>query len=206
VTSPVPTSPPHLAEWILCQLLDPEDIDAILGDFAEEYHARNGTQANWFYWWQAIQSCLPLLGLQISRQLERSLVMVNKIPPVQNKRSFWVSLVALLPAFLLVTVGLLQSGFGITAPNDALDAVFQRYAVLKLIIHPLVLLGGLGIAVILNVLPAAQLHWSRESQSLSATITLKNNLLHWALIGISLLLLGIILLYSAVENFNIIPR
>ena len=132
--------------------------------------------------------------------------MLEKMPLVQNKRFFWVGLVALLPAFMLVTVGLLQSGFGITAPNDALDVLFQRYAVLRLIVHPLVLLGGLGVAVILNLLPASQLHWSRESQSLSATITLKNNLLHWALMSISLLLLGTILLYSIVENFNIIPR
>jgi len=204
--SPSPASPPYLAEWLLHQLTDAEDMDAILGDFAEEYHSRNGTKANWFYWRQIIRSCLPLIGLKISRQIERSLTMLEKMPLVQNKRFFWVGLVALLPAFMLVTVGLLQSGFGITAPNDALDVLFQRYAVLRLIVHPLVLLGGLGVAVILNLLPASQLHWSRESQSLSATITLKNNLLHWALMGISLLLLGTILLYSIVENFNIIPR
>jgi len=118
----------------------------------------------------------------------------------------WLSLIVLIPAILLVTTGVLQSGFGITAPNDALDAVFQRYAALKLIIHTLVLLGGLGAAFILNLLPAARLQWSRDSQSLSATITLKNNLLHWALVGISLLLLATILLYSVVENFQIIAR
>jgi fatty acid desaturase len=206
MTSPSPVSPPYLAEWILRRLVDAEDMDAILGDFAEEYHSRSGTKANWFYWRQTLGSCLPLIGLKVSRQLERSLTMLEKMPLVQNKRSFWVSLIALLPAFLLVTVGLLQSGFGITAPNDALDALFQKYAALKLIIHPLVLLGGLGVAVVLNLLPASQLRWSRESQSLSATITLKNNLLHWALVGISLMLLGIILVYSVIENFNIIPR
>lgn len=131
--------------------------------------------------------------------------MLEKMP-LQNKRFVWIGLVALLPALLLVITGILQSGFGITTPNDALDALFQRYAVLKLIIHPLILLGGLGIALILNLLPASQLHWSRETQSLSATITLKNNLLHWVLVGVSLFLFGTILLYSVVENFNIIPR
>ncbi len=126
--------------------------------------------------------------------------------PLQSKRFFWIGLIALLPALLLVILGVLQSGFGITTPNEALDALFQRYAALKLMIHPLVLLGGLGAAVILNLLPASQLQWNRESQSLSATFTLKNNLLHWALVGVSLLLLGTILLYSLGENFQIIAR
>ncbi len=132
--------------------------------------------------------------------------MSEKMPLIQNKRFFWVSLIVLVPAVLLVTTGVLQSGFGITAPNDVLDTLFQRYAALKLIVHPLVLLGGLGTAFILNLLPTTRLQWSRDSQSLSATFTLSNNLLHWALVGISLLLLGTILLYSVVENFQIIPR
>ncbi len=126
--------------------------------------------------------------------------------PLQNKRFVWIGLVALLPALLLVITGILQSGFGITTPNDALDAFFQRFAATKLIIHPLVLLGGLGAALILNLLPASQLQWSRDSQSLSATFTLKKNLLHWVLVAVSLLLLGTILLYSVVENFQILPR
>lgn len=185
-------------------------MDAILGDFAEEYSTlrcnSSDSKAKLSYWQQTFRSCLPLIGMKISRHIERSLAMLEKMPLMQNKRLVWIGLAALLPALLLVITGVLQSGFGITTPNDALDALFQRYAVLKLIIHPLILLGGLGLALILNLLPASQLHWDRESQSLSATMTLKNNVLHWALVGISLLLLGIILLYSIVENFNIIPR
>ena len=185
-------------------------MDAILGDFAEEYNIarRNNSKskATLYYWQQIARSCLPLIGMKISRHIERILTMSEKLSLMQNKRFFWISLIVLVPAFVLVTTGILQSGFGITTPNDALDALFQRYAVLKLIIHPLILLGGLGAALILNLLPASRLQWNNESQSLSTTLTLKNNLLHWVLVCISLLLLGTILLYSIVENFNIIPR
>lgn len=204
------SSPPYLAEWILRQLIDAEDMDAILGDFAEEYSIlscnSSDSKAKLSYWQQTVRSCLPLIGMKISRHIERSLTMLEKMPLMQNKRFFWISLIVLVPASMLVTTGILQSGFGITAPNDALDALFQRYALLKLIIHPLILLGGLGAALILNLLPASRLQWNSESQSLSATLTLKNNLMHWALVGVSLILLGTILLYSMVENFNIIPR
>ena len=202
-------SPPYLAEWILRQLIEAEDIDAILGDFAEEYSSSNrhgnSSKANRWYWGQVVLSCLPLIRLKISRQYQRSLEMFEKMP-LQNKRFFWIGLIALLPALLLVIVGILQSGFGITMMNNTLDSLLQRYTALKLIIHPLVLLGGLGAAFILNLLPASQLRWNRESQSLSATFTVKNNLLHWMLVGLSLFLLGAILLYAIGENFNITPR
>lgn len=185
-------------------------MDAILGDFAEEYRIVSGnsneSKARLYYWQQTVRSSLPLIGMKISRHIERSLTMSEKMPLMQNKRFFWISLIVLVPAFMLVTSGILQSGFGITAPNDALDALFQRYAILKLIVHPVILLGGLGAALVLNLLPASRLQWNSESQSLSAALTLKNNLRHWVLVGISFLLLGTILLYSIVENFNIIPR
>lgn len=57
-------------------------------------------------------------------------------------------------------------------------------------------------AFALNLLPALTLCFERGSEGLTSLITFKPALLHWAFIGMSLLMVAIILIYAFFENFR----
>ena len=200
----IQSPPPRLAVWLIQLIIDEEFVDAILGDLEEEYQQaviHDPAKSAWFFWKQILSSCVSLLYLKVIRQFERSLNMSG-----ENKKLFWLSLLFLFPAIMLVTIGVLQSGFGITSPNDAMDAMFQKYPSVKLIYHPLLLISGLLTAVLINLLRVMKLQWDSQEQSISATLTIKNKLMHWILLGVGTFLIAAILAYGVMENFNIIPR
>lgn len=200
-----------IARWgerILALLVDEQDSDALLGDFAEEYTDRvrseGSVKAGLWYWRQIAGSSGSLLWLKLYRQYERRTIMNNSM--MKDKRFIWIGLLALLPALLIIVPGLLQSGLGITALNDNLEAAYRGFPPLGFLIHPAVLLGGLLIALGLNVLPALDLRWESNERGLTAMVTIKKHWLHWAVVGFSLLLLATLLVYSLTENFTILPR
>jgi len=119
-----------------------------------------------------------------------------------NKSSLWISLIAIIPALVLVIPGILQSGFGYWGANNTRDALFATVPALKLLINPIILLGGLLLAFIMNVLPAMNFRFERRPEGLTSTVTFKPVLLHWVFIGASALMVGIILIYAFVENFG----
>jgi len=120
---------------------------------------------------------------------------------LHNKSSLWVSLIALIPALLLVIPGIMQSGLGYLGPNDALDTMFAKAPSLQILLSPIVLLGGLLLAFILNLTPAIKLRFERQPEGLTSVITFKPVILHWIFVGISLLIVGMILVYAFFENF-----
>lgn len=111
-----------------------------------------------------------------------------------------LGLIGLLPALLLVIPGLLQSGLGLTAPNDALIELMSRSPLLGLIGNPIAVLGGLLLAFLVNIIRVTEMHWASDTPALM--ITLRGKALQWAVVGISLLLLALILTYAFFENFT----
>jgi hypothetical protein len=200
---------PRWGEHLLALLIDAQDSDALLGDFAEEYAVRARSFGYWkaslWYSGQIAGSSVSLVWLRLHHWFERREHMKDNFG-IWDRRFIGIGLLALLPALLVVVPGVLQSGLGLSGPNDGLDAAFNRLPVLRFLIHPAVLLGGLLVAFALNALPALGLHWERNPEGLSATVTFKNHWLHWTLVGLSLLMLATILAYSVTENFIITPR
>jgi hypothetical protein len=197
--------PPRLAERFLTFLLTQESPESVLGDFAELFNA-NAYQstlkkAQIWYWAQIIKSAPSLIQLKLSNELERRLEPMVKNLNLHNKSSLWVSLIALIPALLLVIPGIMQSGLGYLGPNDALDTMFAKVPALQILLSPIVLLGGLLLAFILNLTPAIKLRFERQPEGLTSVITFKPVILHWIFVGMSLLIVGIILVYAFFENF-----
>ena len=120
---------------------------------------------------------------------------------LHNKNYLWISLVALIPALLLIIPGLSQS-LGYMTPNNAMDNLYANAPYLEILRSPLLLLGGLLLAFILNLLPALTLRFERGPEGLTSVITFKPALLHWVFIGMSLLMVGTILIYAFFENFG----
>jgi len=197
--------PPRLAERLLASILTPDDAEAVLGDFAELFNTNayqsNLQKAQFWYWIQTFKSAPSLIRLKLSNELERRMETMIKNLNLHNKSSLWVSLIALIPALLLVIPGIMQSGLGYLGPNDALDTMFAKAPALQILLSPIVLLGGLLLAFILNLTPAIKLRFERQPEGLTSVITFKPVILHWIFVGISLLIVGIILVYAFFENF-----
>jgi hypothetical protein len=197
--------PPRLAERLLASILTPDDAEAVLGDFAELFNTNayqsNLQKAQFWYWIQTFKSAPSLIRLKLSNELERRMETMIKNLNLHNKSSLWVSLIALIPALLLVIPGIMRSGLGYLGPNDALDTMFAKAPALQILLSPIVLLGGLLLAFILNLTPAIKLRFERQPEGLTSVITFKPVILHWIFVGISLLIVGIILVYAFFENF-----
>jgi len=197
--------PPILAERFLTFLLTQDNSESILGDFSELFngnvHRNSLRKAQLWYWIQIFKSAPSLIHLKLSNELERKLETMIKNLNLHNKSSLWISLIALIPALLLVIPGLIQSGLGYLGPNDALEAMFARAPALQILLSPVVLLGGLLLGFILNLVPAMKLRFERQPEGLTSVITFKPVILHWIFVGMSLLMVGIILVYAFFENF-----
>jgi len=120
---------------------------------------------------------------------------------LHNKNFLWISLIALIPALLLIIPGISQS-LGYMTPNNALDNLYANAPYLEILRSPVLLLGGLLLAFVLNLLPALNLRFERGPEGLTSVITFKPVLIHWAIIGMSLLMVGINLIYAFFENFG----
>lgn len=116
---------------------------------------------------------------------------------LHNKPSLWIGLIAVIPALLLVIPGLMQSGLGITKINDAISE-----NVPQAVLQPAILLGGLLLAFVLNVIPAIRFRFEQQPEGLTSVITFRPVLLHWIFVGMSVLMVGIILVYALFENFT----
>jgi len=108
--------PPRLAERLLASILTPDDAEAVLGDFAELFNTNayqsNLQKAQFWYWIQTFKSAPSLIRLKLSNELERRMETMIKNLNLHNKSSLWISLIALIPALLLVIPGIMQSGLG----------------------------------------------------------------------------------------------
>lgn len=118
-----------------------------------------------------------------------------------QKRLALGSCIPLAPAAILVTAGLAQSLLGLHQLNDALDGLHAG-----VLFHPVILLGGLVLAIGLNLFPVLRFSVNKEQQMLTIGILLKQRLLNLLISGGGMMLLLIILSYSVGENFVVVPR
>lgn len=96
--------------------------------------------------------------------------------------------------------------FGIHHLNDALDALFAKTPAVKLLIHPIVVIGGLLVAVGLNALPVFKFTFVSEDRTLVGVLQTKDrvpNLITFLLAGF---LLTSLFAYSITENFVLVAR
>src|SRR5262249_9012488 len=98
-----------------------------------------------------------------------------------------VGVVFLLPASVLVSSGVL----GFTVPS--------------VVIHPLLVMGGLLIALLLNSLSVLRVQTEREQNDGVSAVTLRiaNQRFNLAVLAMSVLLLAMIFAYLFVENFRL---
>lgn len=192
-----PVQPPRLGEKVLALFLNPADQEAVIGDFAETFYRvaeRDGPgKARWWYWREVVISMPALLCLS-QNKVTRSDVMERLSFLQQNNKLAVAGVVLIIPAMLLVVGGLLQSLLGISQVNEALN--FELF-----IFHPAILLGGLVVALGLNLAPVARV--SLQDGALVGTLKIRGRLVNLAILAFIGLMLGTIFVYLLVENFEI---
>ena len=115
-------------------------------------------------------------------------------------RAAMLGLILAAPAALFLLANILNDGLGIGflyAPIDALISEPHRQQIFNLV-SPVVFLGGIATALLLNFLAIAQLDLRWEQKRLVSTMTIEPRTLNVAL------MLATFVAYAFVENFGIV--
>ena len=76
----------------------------------------------------------------------------------------------------------------------------------QVVLHPVTVLGGLALALALNLIPLLRIDVEGGAETARATIALRLRHTHLAIAAGGLALLALILGYSFTENFDVVPR
>jgi len=101
----------------------------------------------------------------------------------------------ILPALLFMTASVLKYELGVPFLYDGVEPLLGRLD------SPVVLLGGLLSAAVINILAVVRLDCRREAERLVGTIAIETRGFNLIVLGISALLLGGLLGYLFLENF-----
>lgn len=121
---------------------------------------------------------------------------------ISNEKPYWIALIGFIlciPAFYLITTGILFSLSGLNLIDPVQNTI-------GFILHPVVILGGLGLAFMINLFAVVRPSLHSDQSSLVKPIFYKDRIRNPLIICICLALLAAILLYGIVENYEIIPR
>src|SRR5215218_7917239 len=121
-----------------------------------------------------------------------------------DRRLAVVGTLLLLALLYFVSASLLKYGIGIGFLFDPLEAILSvagRRVVFN-VVSPFVFLGGLCLALALNIYAVARLNLRREEGTIVSTIRLKLRLSNIAVAVVSILLLATLLIYVFLENFT----
>jgi hypothetical protein len=124
----------------------------------------------------------------------------------RSNRPALACMLLLAPAFALVSAGVLEAGFGLRGINDGLDRLMASVPALAVVIHPVVVMGGLLIAITANALPVIRLRLESNNEAVAATLIARRKVGNIAASLLGLILLGALLAYAFGENFSVVPR
>jgi hypothetical protein len=115
-----------------------------------------------------------------------------------------IGLALLVAPLYFVCASLLKYGLGIGLLFDPLEtflSVSQRREDAFNLVSPVVFLGGLGLALALNMYAVLRLNVSRENGTIVSTARLRIKFLNIAVVAMSSLLLATLVGYAFLENF-----
>ncbi|CAN5797150.1 hypothetical protein BH20ACT12_BH20ACT12_18640 [soil metagenome] len=168
--------------------------------FLDLYRERRGSRSGLVMLWiRTLSDLVPTaVALRIMSHTDRREAVM------QDRRLAVVGFVLLLAPLYFVSASLLKYGLGVGFLFDPLEAVLSvagRREVFNLI-SPVVFLGGLCLALALNVYAATWIDVSREDGTIVSSVRLGLRLSNLAVAVVSILLLATLLGYAFLENFT----
>ncbi len=116
-----------------------------------------------------------------------------------------VSMVLLLPALFFSAAGILSVAFGVEGANQLLDTM-MAHAVFKLILSPVIVLGGPLAAFALNAWKVFHLSADIVNDELVIALSVKRMSGHLLWLSLAGGLVLLLVAYAFVENFMIVTR
>ena len=116
-----------------------------------------------------------------------------------------ISVALMLPALFLSTLEILYVAFGFAAANRLLDALLA-HTVCKIVLSPVVVLGGPFLAFVWNAWKV--LHVSAEvvNEEFVVALSVKRLVSHLVCLALAGGLMLLLVSYAFVENFKIVAR
>ena len=113
-----------------------------------------------------------------------------------------VGIIVCIPALIIVSGGAWQV---FTGEPNIWESLFHLTAQ-SLIIHPILVVGGLMSAIALNAVTTIRFRIQPQQDALSTTVTINWKTLNIVVLTMSTFFLLMIVSYSFVENFRIVPK
>ena len=174
-------------------------MEQAFGDLYKEARERGGRRGIARLWMLTISDLATTAGAQrITPPADREEVAMY------DRRLAVFGLVLLLSPLYFVTASLLKYGLGIGLLFDPLEA-FLSVAGRRVVfdgVSPFVFLGGLSLALALNIYAVTRWNVSREDGTIVSTVRIKLGLWNIAVAAISALLLVTLVEYAFLENFT----
>lgn len=105
-----------------------------------------------------------------------------------------------IPALFFCTAAILVAFVGL----ESLNPILGNYS--SFLDNPVLLLGRLTLAFVLNILPLFRFAITSDLSEVTGVLMLKNRMQNIVVVLLSCGLLGMLLTYAFVENFQVIPR
>lgn len=176
------------------------EMERAFGDLCREASRRGGAGAIARLWARVL---LDLALTAVTERIEQRRIARDVEVGVNERRLAWVGLVLLSAPLFFVGASLLKYELGVGLLFDPLEALLSepgRRYVFNLV-SPVVFLGGLILALVLNAYAVVRLDVGSEDGVIVGTVRLEIRLLNIAVVVVSLLLLATLLGYFFVENF-----
>jgi hypothetical protein len=162
-----------------------------------EQRERCGKGGIFILWTRAISDLVATALAERIRTNDEEVMM-------QDRRLAFIGLLLLLAPLYFVSASLLKYGLGVGLLFDPLEAflsVAERRDVFNEV-SPVVFLGGLGVALALNIYAVTRFNVSREDGTIVSTVRVRLGLLNIAVAAVSVLLLVTLVGYAFLENFT----
>jgi hypothetical protein len=172
-----------------------EQMEQAFRDLYQEQRERGGPIS--LFW---IRTLSDLAATTLAERIRAN----DKEVMMQDRRLAVVGFVLLLAPLYFVSASLLKYGLGIGLLFDPLEAflsVAGRREIFNLI-SPVFFLGGLGVALVLNIYAVTRLNISREDGTIVSTVRVRLGLWNIAVAAVSVMLLMTLVGYAFLENFT----
>jgi len=180
----------------------PQMVQAF-GDLCRESVERGGSTGLIALW---IRTLVNLASTAVVERVRRH-AGIERLS-AKDRKMAGVGFVALSTPLFFVAASLLKYGLGVGLLFDPLDRALmsdpERLRVFNLV-SPVVFLGGLGLALLLNVYAVLRLNLSREDGTIVSTVRVEMKLANIVVVVVSSLLLGTLVGYFFLENFAYRP-
>ena len=124
---------------------------------------------------------------------------------LNTNRSLLIGLIVMMPAVYFVSANILKYGFGFSFLAEPLEVFYLNQNILKVFnfISPIIFLGGLSLAFLLNIMVLLKINVSIKNGKIHSAFSITPRTANLIIVITCMLFIGTLLVYAIGENFMI---